>query len=123
MPKKAPAKKNPVLEWEFARIYPMYVDKAEKKNRTKEEVDRIIEWLFGYDAGQLKAALDSGTTLEDFVTSAAPKRNPDRKLITGTVCGIRVEDIKDTTTREMRYLDKLVDELAKGKPLEKILRS
>ena len=123
MPKKAPAKKNPVLEREFARIYPMYIAKAEKKNRTKEEVDKIIEWLFGYDAPRLEAALDAGTTLEAFVTTAAPKRNPDRRLITGTVCGVRVEDIKDATIQEMRYLDKLVDEMAKGRPLEEILRS
>lgn len=118
-----PKNKNPVLEWEFSRIYPMYVDKAEKKGRTKTEVDEIIHWLLGYDTKQLNAALDGSVTLEQFVTNSAPKHNPERKLITGVVCGVRVEDIQDKTTQEMRYLDKLVDELAKGKPMDKILRT
>ena len=115
--------KNKIFEWEFSRIYPMYVDKAEKKGRTKAEVDEIIEWLFGYNKKQLASALSEGVTLEDFVSSKAPKPNPNRNLITGVVCGIRVENVEDPTTREMRYLDKLIDELAKGKAMEKVLRT
>ena len=115
-------KKDSVFEWEFNRIYPLYVAKAERKGRTQAEVDEIIEWLLGYDEKQLHTALDDGTTLEDFVTTG-PKQNPDRKLITGVVCGVRVEDIDDPTTQEVRYLDKLIDELAKGKAMEKILRT
>lgn len=122
MAKKTETKKNPVFEWEFNRIYPMYIQKAEKKGRTKAEVDQIIKWLFGYDDKRLQAALDDGTTLEDFVTTG-PKINPDRNLITGVVCGVRVEEIDDPTTQEVRYLDKLIDELAKGKAMEKILRT
>ena len=99
----------------------MYIDKAEKKKRTKVEVDEIITWLFGYNEKQLKSALDDGTTLEDFVTSG-PKPNPNRGLSTGVVCGVRVEDIEDPTMQEVRYLDKLIDELAKGKAMDKILR-
>ena len=121
MPAKKDSKKPAVYEWAFSKVYPAYVAKAEKKDRTQAEVDQIIEWLFGYNSKQLKKALDDGTTLEDFVTKG-PKPNPNRKLITGVVCGIRVEEIEDPTTQEVRYLDKLIDELAKGKAMEKILR-
>ena len=104
-------------------MYQIYVDKAEKKNRTKAEVDQIIEWLFGYTAEQLKTILEDGITFEEFLTTKAPKPNPNSTLITGVVCGIRVEDVKDPLTRQMRYFDKLIDELAKGKAMEKILRA
>lgn len=123
MPTKAQSKKNPIFEWEFSRIYPMYVQKAEKKNRTKADVDEIIQWLFGYNAKQLDTALNDGTTLEEFVRIKAPKHNPKRNLIKGVVCGVRVEKVKDKTLREVRYLDKLIDELARGKTMEKILRA
>ena len=103
-------------------MYPYYIEKAEKKGRTKAEVDQIVEWLFGYDSKQLQQAFDDGVTFEDFVTTAAPRHNPNRKYITGVVCGVRVEDVTDKTTQEMRYLDKLIDELAKGKAMDKILR-
>ena len=105
----------------FARVYPFYVAKAEKKGCTKEEVDEIIRWLTGYTQKQLEAQLKKQTNLEAFFVEA-PKINPSRKLITGVVCGVRVEDIKDPIMREVRYLDKLIDELAKGKAMEKILR-
>ena len=99
----------------------MYIAKAEKKGRTKQEVDTVIKWLTGYTQRQLEAKLKKGTDFETFFKEA-PKMNPSRKLITGKVCGIQVEDIKEKTMREIRYLDKLVDELAKGKVMEKILR-
>lgn len=105
----------------FAKVYPAYVAKAERKGRTKKEVDAIIAWLTGYDAKGLKAALKEGTDFKTFF-SEAPRPNPARKLVTGTVCGVRVEEVKEKTMREIRILDKLVDELAKGKPMEKILR-
>jgi hypothetical protein len=105
----------------FARVYPLYIAKVERKGRTKAEVDKIISWLTGYTPSKLKAVLKKETDLETFF-SKAPKLNPSRKLITGVVCGIRVEDIKERTMREIRYLDKLIDELAKGKAMEKILR-
>ena len=111
-----------MFSWEFSRICPLYIDKAEKKGTTKAEVDEIIEWLFGYDQKQLQDALDNGVSFEDFVTKKAPKLNPDRNLITGVVCGVRVEQVKDKITQEGRYLDKLVDELAKGKSMDKIFR-
>ncbi len=104
----------------FAKVYPYYVAKAEKKGRTKAEVDELIRWLTGYTEKQLQKHLESGITFEDFY--ATPKMNPKRKLITGVVCGVRVEDIKDKTMREIRYLDKLVDELAKGKSMDMIMR-
>ncbi len=122
MPQSSKKKKNSVLEWELSRIYPFYIEKAEKKDRTQAEVDQIIHWLFGYDDTTLKAALQNGTTFEAFLTTAAPKHNQNRKLITGVVCGVRVEEIEDKTVREMRYLDKLIDELARGKSMDKILR-
>ena len=106
----------------FASVYPLYLAKAEKKGRTKEEVDKVIRWLTGYTQKALEAPCVKKTDFETFFATA-PKLNPSRALITGVVCGVRVEDIKEPTMREIRYLDKLVDELAKGKTMEKILRS
>lgn len=105
----------------FARVYPLYIEKAEKKLRSKTEVDEIIRWLTGYDQKQLEAQLKKQTDLETFFAQA-PKPNPSRTLITGVICGVRVEDIQEPTMQEIRYLDKLIDELAKGKTMEKILR-
>lgn len=105
----------------FARVYPSYVAKAERKNRTKEEVDEIICWLTGYSKKKLESELKKQTDIETFFKKA-PHMNPNRKLIKGVVCGIRVEDIKEPLMQEIRYLDKLVDELARGKQMEKILR-
>lgn len=105
----------------FARIYPMYVEKAERKGRTKQELDDIIYWLTGYDKGKLQTQLDNQTSLEAFFAQA-PRLNPSRKLITGVICGVRVEEIEEHTMQEIRYLDKLIDELARGKAMEKILR-
>ncbi|MEI6478383.1 MAG: DUF2200 domain-containing protein [bacterium] len=104
-----------------AKVYPYYVAKAERKGRTKAEVDEIIRWLTGNTQEQLEALLENKTSFETFYTKA-PKMNPNRALITGVVCGIRVEEIEDPLMREIRYLDKLIDELAKGKAMEKILR-
>ena len=104
-----------------ASVYPLYVAKAEKKGRTRAEVDEIILWLTGYSAVQLQALLDDGTTFEAFFDQA-PAMNPNRFLITGVICGYRVEEIEDKLMQKIRYLDKLVDELAKGKAMEKILR-
>jgi hypothetical protein len=104
-----------------ASVYPHYVAKAEKKGRTKAEVDRIIYWLTGHSEASLAEALANGTTFEDFFAQA-PRLNPARELITGVVCGIRVENIEEPLMRELRYMDKLIDELAKGKAMEKILR-
>jgi hypothetical protein len=105
-----------------ASVYPHYIAKAEKKGRTKAEVDEIFHWLTGYDQAALEAELANKTTFEDFFANA-PRLNPNRSLIKGVVCGIRVENIEDPLMRELRYLDKLIDELAKGKKMEKILRS
>jgi hypothetical protein len=105
----------------FASVYPHYIAKAEKKGRTKAEVDKIISWLTGYGPKAFAAQLDKKTDLETFYNKA-PKPNPSRSLITGVVCGIRVEEIEDPLMREIRYLDKLIDELAKGKAMDKILR-
>ncbi|SFV27449.1 hypothetical protein SAMN05216456_0281 [Devosia crocina] len=104
-----------------ASVYPAYLAKAERKGRSKEEVDTIFRWLTGHTAESLREELDRGTTFRDFF-SRAPAMNPARTRITGVICGVRVEDIEDANMREIRYLDKLVDELAKGKALEKILR-
>lgn len=104
-----------------ASVYPLYVAKAERKGRTAAQVDEIICWLTGHDRDSLKAELEAGTSFENFF-SRAPAMNPSRSLIKGVVCGVRVEDIEEPTMREIRYLDKLVDELAKGKAMEKILR-
>ncbi|MEO1061331.1 MAG: DUF2200 domain-containing protein [Actinomycetota bacterium] len=105
-----------------ASVYPHYVAKAEKKGRSKRDVDQIIRWLTGYSQRQLTAKLRSEADFETFFDKA-PEPNPDRKLITGVVCGVRVEDIDEPTMQEIRYLDKLVDELARGKAMEKILRT
>lgn len=105
----------------FASVYPLYVKKAEAKGRTKAEVDEIIRWLTGHTAASLKKALAANLDLETFYDEA-PRFQPKAKLITGVVCGVRVEDIEDKTMRRLRYLDKLIDELAKGKAMEKILR-
>lgn len=105
----------------FASVYPMYIAKAEKKGRTKTEVDQIICWLTGYSQKELEVQLEKRVDLETFYTEA-PKPNPSRALIKGVICGIRVEDIKEPMIQEIRYLDKLIDELANGKAMEKILR-
>ena len=110
-----------IYKMSVASIYPHYIAKAEKKGRTKAEVDEIIRWLTGYTQKQLSAELEKRTDFETFFASA-PSMNPSRTLIKGMICGVRVEDIKETTMREIRYLDKLIDELAKGKAMEKILR-
>lgn len=104
-----------------ARVYPLYVAKAERKGRTKAEVDEVIRWLTGYSQEELEGQLKAEKDFETFFKEA-PKMNPARSLIKGTVCGVRVEEIKEPTMREIRYLDKLVDELAKGKAMEKVLR-
>jgi hypothetical protein len=111
-----------VYKMTVASVYPYYVAKAEKKGRTKTEVDEIISWLTGYTNDELESVIKKGIDFETFF-AAAPKMNPSRKLITGVICGVRVEDIAEPTMQEIRYLDKLVDELAKGKSMEKILRS
>ena len=113
--------RNRVYAYSFASVYPHYVAKAEKKGRTKAELDEVIRWLTGYDQQGLQAQLDKQTDLETFYAEA-PRPNPSRDLITGVICGVRVEDIEEPTMRDIRYLDKLVDELAKGKAMEKILR-
>ena len=105
-----------------ASVYPHYVSKAEKKGRTKEEVDEIIRWLTGYTKAGLTKQIEKRTSMRDFYEKA-PKFNPNASLITGVVCGIRVESIEDPLMQKLRYLDKLIDELAKGKKMEKILRS
>ena len=104
----------------FASVYPLYVAKAEKKGRTRDEVDQVIRWLTGFDEPALRRHLAEGTTFEGFFASA--QLNPKASLITGVVCGVRVEQLDDPLMKKIRYLDKLVDELAKGKPMEKILR-
>ncbi len=113
---------NRIYTMSFASVYPLYVAKAEKKGRTKYEVDEIICWLTGYSQHELEALLEGDTDFETFFAEA-PRLNPSRALIKGLVCGVRVEDIEEPTMREIRYLDKLIDELAKGKKMEKILRS
>ncbi len=105
----------------FASVYPFYVAKAEQKGRTKKEVDEIIRWLTGYTQTQLSAQLKKRTDFEAFFATA-PKMNPLRKNITGVICGVRVEEIKDPVVQNVRYLDKQIDELAKGRTMEKILR-
>ena len=106
----------------FASVYPHYIAKAEKKGRTKEEVDAVISWLTGYSQAELNAHVEKRTDFETFFADA-PEMNSARALIKGEVCGVRVEDIEEPKMREIRYLDKLVDELAKGKAMEKVLRS
>jgi hypothetical protein len=114
--------KHKIYTTSFASVYPLYVAKAERKGRTKEDVDRIISWLTGYDRQALETQLEKQTDFETFFADA-PVMNPSRVLIKGLVCGVRVEDIAEPTMREIRYLDKLIDELARGKAMEKILRT
>lgn len=110
-----------VYKMSVASVYPHYITKAERKGRTKAEVDEIICWLTGYRQKQFEEQLEKETGFQEFFAQA-PKMNPARKLITGVICGVRVEEIQDPVMREVRYLDKLIDELAKGKVMEKILR-
>jgi hypothetical protein len=111
-----------VYAMSLAKVYPLYVAKLEKKGRTGAEVDEVIRWLTGYSQEGLEAELEKGTDLETFFATA-PELNPSRALITGRICGVRVEEIEEPTMREIRYLDKLVDELAKGRPMDKVLRA
>jgi hypothetical protein len=113
--------KNYVFAMKFAKVYPLYVQKAEGKNRTKKEVDQIICWLTGYDQAGLKQQIKQENDLETFFAQA-PGIHPNSALIKGVVCGVRVEEIEDPLMQKIRYLDKLIDELAKGKKMEKILR-
>jgi hypothetical protein len=115
MPRKS------IYEMSFAKVYPLYLAKAEKKNRTKSEVDEIITWLTGYDVYDLEKILKTDIDFTDFFKNA-PKLNPKRKAIKGLICGIRVEEIEEELMQNIRYLDKLIDELAKGKAMDKILR-
>jgi len=114
--------KHRIFTTSVAKVYPYYIAKAEKKGRKKSEVDAIICWLTGYTQKGLEAQLKKETDFETFFKKA-PKMNPSRKLIKGVVCGVRVEEVQEPTMREIRYLDKLVDELAKGKAMDKILRA
>ncbi len=120
---KSPAKpaKPRVFAMSFASVYPLYVQKVEKKGRTKADVDEVIAWLTGYRGATLQRALDEKVSLETFFADA-PRMNPKARLITGVVCGVRVEEVADPLMRKIRYLDKLVDELAKGKALASVLR-
>jgi hypothetical protein len=113
--------KHKIYTMSVAKVYPLYIAKAEKKGRTKSEVDEIIHWLTGYSQEELEAQLENETDFETFFAEA-PKLNPLRSMIKGVICGVRVEDIEEPTMREIRYMDKLIDELAKGKTMEKILR-
>ena len=110
-----------VFQMPFSKVYPLLIAKVEKKGRTRQEMDRVTCWLTGYSPEDVAAFLESDLTYGDFFRNA-PAMNPNRKLITGKICGIRVEEIENPLMQEIRYLDKLVDELAKGKPMEKILR-
>ena len=110
-----------IYRMKFSRVYPMYIQKAERKNRTKEEVDQVICWLTGYDQAELQRQIELESDLETFFANA-PLFHPNASLIKGVVCGVRVEEIEDPLMRKVRYLDKLIDELAKGKAIEKILR-
>ena len=113
--------KHRIYTMSFASVYPLYITKVERKGRTKAEVDTVIRWLTGYTQKELESQLEKETDFETFFAQA-PQINPLRSLVKGVVCGVRVEDIKEPTMREIRYMDKLIDELAKGKALEKILR-
>jgi hypothetical protein len=119
---RAVVKKHRIYTMSFASVYPHYVAKAEKKGRTKTEVDEIIRWLTGYSQKELEAQIEKRKDCETFLVEA-PCMNPLRTLIKGVVCGVRVEDVEEPTMRELRYLDKLIDELAKGKAMQKILRT
>ena len=122
MPTAQSKAKHRIYSMAFASVYPAYIAKAEKKGRTKAEVDQIICWLTGHDTKSLQAEIDARTDIEGFFANA-PKLNPDRSLIKGVVCGVRVEEVEEALMREIRYMDKLIDELAKGKKMEKILRT
>lgn len=113
--------KHRIYATSFASVYPLYVAKAEKKGRTKAQVEAIVLWLTGYSQKQFEAQIEKRKDFEAFFAEA-PQLNPARTLIKGVICGVRVEDIMEATMREIRYLDKLIDELAKGRPMEKILR-
>ncbi|MAU01802.1 MAG: hypothetical protein CL608_32095 [Anaerolineaceae bacterium] len=113
--------KHRIFTMPFARVYPLYVQKAERKNRAKEEVDQIIYWLTGYDQAGLQQQIEQENDFETFFAQA-PTMHPNQSLIKGVVCGVRVEEIEDPLMQKIRYLDKLIDELAKGKAMEKILR-
>ncbi|HEY0590871.1 MAG TPA: DUF2200 domain-containing protein [Thermoanaerobaculia bacterium] len=113
--------KHRIYSTSVASVYPHYVAKAEKKGRTRAEVDEIVRWLTGYSQGELEARLEARTDFETFFAEA-PRPNPARSSIKGVICGVRIEDIEEPTMREIRYLDKLIDELAKGKAMERILR-
>lgn len=110
-----------VYKMSFASVYPHYISKAEKKGRSKEEVDEIICWLTGYSSEQLQEIIDDKTDFESFFSNA-PQINPNAAKITGVICGYRIEEIEEERMRQIRYLDKMIDELAKGRPMEKILR-
>ncbi|WJE15138.1 DUF2200 domain-containing protein [Halobacillus sp. ACCC02827] len=110
-----------IYSMSFAKVYPAYVAKAERKGRTKEEVDEIIRWITGYSQEQMEGVLENQTDFQTFFAEA-PALHPNRTLIKGVICGVRVEEIEEPTMREIRYMDKLIDELAKGKAMEKILR-
>ena len=110
-----------VYRMDFAKIYAALLAKAERKGRTKAEVDEVIRWLTGYSEAHLQERLDAGEDYESFF-ARAPAMNPSRTAITGTICGVRIEEIEEPLMREIRYLDKLIDELAKGRPMEKVLR-
>ena len=114
--------KHRIYSMAFGSVYPAYVNKVERKDRTKEELDQVIEWLTGYDRKALEQVIAKKTDFETFFADA-PAMNPKRTQITGKICGVRIEEIEEDTMREIRYLDKLVDEIAKGRPMEKILRS
>ncbi|NHK29100.1 DUF2200 family protein [Parvularcula flava] len=115
-------KPHRIYSMSFASVYPLYVNKVEKKGRTKEQLDEIIRWLTGYEGASLAQALEDGRDFETFFAQA-PVLNPKRELITGVVCGVRVEEVEEELMREIRYMDKLVDELARGKKMESILRT
>lgn len=114
--------KHRICSMSFAKVYPILVAKAEKKERTKAEVDEVIRWLTGYSQKTLEDQLKNQTSYEEFFAQA-PRMNPSRTTITGVICGVRIETIEEPTMREIRYLDKLVDELAKGKAMDKVLRA
>lgn len=122
MKEKNSTTKHRIFSMAFARVYPLYIAKVERKGRTKEEVDEVILWMTGYTQKGLDSQIKKETDFESFFHDA-PNLNPLRKLIRGVICGVRIEDIEDPLMREVRYLDKLIDELAKGKPMEKILRT
>lgn len=118
---KSPDHDQRIANLTFASVYPHYITKVEKKGRTRSELHQVIEWLTGYNEKEIQKLIDSKATFEQLFAKA--KLNPNASMITGTICGVRIEEIQNPLTRKARYLDKLVDELAKGRPLEKILRS